>query len=57
LAAAVAEIRRRQVFGLVFEQHILETSLLAGGPFAVGQVVQYRKDTKGGLWPIAALKK
>ena len=57
LAAAVAEIRRRQVFGLVFEQHIPETTLLAGGPFAVGQIVQYRKDAKGGSWRIAALKK
>lgn len=57
LAAALGEIRRRQTFGLVFEQHIPETTLLAGGPFAIGQVVQYRRDPKGASWRIVALKK
>ena len=57
LTAAIGELRRRQRFGLVFEQHIPETTLLPGTSVAAGQIVQYRRDPKGGLWRVLTIKK
>ena len=56
LAAAVGDLRRRHRFGLVFEEHIPETTLLAGVPVSVGQVVQYRRDAKNLLWRVVSIK-
>jgi adenine-specific DNA-methyltransferase len=57
MAAAIADIRRRHNFGLVFEQHIPETTLLADGPFELGQLVQHRRDPKSQSWRIVVLNK
>jgi adenine-specific DNA-methyltransferase len=56
LAAAVGDLRRRHRFGLVFEEHIPETTLLAGVPVSVGQVVQYRRDAKNLLWRVVSIR-
>ncbi len=47
LAQAVADLKRRRRFGLVFEQHIPETATLLGGPLRPGAVVQRRDDPSG----------
>src|SRR6266566_5014568 len=47
LAAAAADMKRRQRFGLVYEQHIPETSTLVGFPIVVGATVQRRSDPEG----------
>src|SRR5690349_6490541 len=41
---ALADMKRRQRFGLVFEQHIPETSALVGFPIIAGATVQRRDD-------------
>ncbi len=43
--AAVADLKRRQQFGLVFEEHVPETTALYGLPVQVGSLVQRRDDT------------
>jgi adenine-specific DNA-methyltransferase len=47
LEAALADIKRRQRFGLVFEEHIPETTTLLGFPIHVGATVQCRSDPEG----------
>jgi hypothetical protein len=37
-------MKRRQLFGLVFEQHISETTALHGLPIQAGSPVQRRDD-------------
>jgi adenine-specific DNA-methyltransferase len=44
LEAALADMKRRQRFGLVFEEHIPETSALLNFPIQVGASVQRRSD-------------
>lgn len=44
LEAALADMKRRQRFGLVFEEHIPETSTLFGLPVSVGSTVQRRNS-------------
>lgn len=44
LGAALADIKRRQRFGLVFEEHIPETAALLRLPIRVGATVQRRRD-------------
>jgi adenine-specific DNA-methyltransferase len=56
LAAAVGDLRRRHRFGLVFEEHIPETTLLAGVPVSVGQVVHYRRDANNLLWRVVSIR-
>jgi adenine-specific DNA-methyltransferase len=46
LSEAVIELRRSQRFGLVFEQHIPETTTIASLPVQVGSVVQVRTDSR-----------
>jgi len=46
LAAEVATLKRRQQFGLVFERHIPETTLLLNAPIRVGSTVVKRRDPK-----------
>src|SRR5437870_12475303 len=41
---ALTELKRRQNFGLVFEEHIPETTALYGLPLKVGAIVQRRND-------------
>lgn len=47
LEGALADMRRRQRFGLVFEEHVPETTSLLGFPVQQGAVVQRRSDTEG----------
>lgn len=45
LQKAIAELRKRQQFGLVFEEHIPETTALFGTPATVGASVMRRQDS------------
>lgn len=47
LDAALADMKRRQRFGLVFEEHIPEMTTLLGLPVTVGATVQRRSDLEG----------
>lgn len=47
LELALGEIRKRQRFGLVFEEHVPETTALPGFPIKAGSTVQLRKDLTG----------
>src|SRR5688572_10036744 len=47
LQAALTDMKRRQRFGLVFEEHIPETTSLLRFPVHVGATVQRRRDTSG----------
>jgi adenine-specific DNA-methyltransferase len=42
---AIEELKRQKRFGLVFEEHIPETTALTGLPVTVGSVVQDRTAT------------
>jgi adenine-specific DNA-methyltransferase len=44
MEAALRKMKRRQRFGLVFEEHIPETTALYGLPFQTGSLVQKRDD-------------
>jgi adenine-specific DNA-methyltransferase len=44
MASALRVLKRRQRFGLVFEEHIPETTALVGLPVQVGSLVQRRDD-------------
>jgi adenine-specific DNA-methyltransferase len=46
LQKAVVDLRRKQRFGLVFEEHIPETTALFGLPIQVGGLVQRRQDSE-----------
>ena len=46
LEAALSDMKRRQRFGLVFEEHIPETTTLLGFPIQVGASVQRRSDAE-----------
>jgi adenine-specific DNA-methyltransferase len=48
LEAALADTKRRQRFGLVYEEHIPEMSALVGLPAQAGSLVQRRDDTSSG---------
>lgn len=45
LQKAIADLRRRQKFGLVFEEHIPETTAIFGLPVQVGSLVARRQDS------------
>src|SRR5205085_12314317 len=47
LETALADMKRRQRFGLVFEEHVPETTALVGFPIQVGAAVQRRSDPEG----------
>jgi adenine-specific DNA-methyltransferase len=47
LLTEVADLKRRQQFGLVFEHHIPETSALRGFVVRDGGLVQLRTDATG----------
>lgn len=44
LQKAATDLRWRQKFGLVFEEHIPETTAIFGLPIQVGSLVQRRRD-------------
>lgn len=54
LESALADMKRRQRFGLVFEEHVPETSALLRYPVIVGATVQRRTDPDGGLYQVTA---
>jgi adenine-specific DNA-methyltransferase len=57
IEAALAEMKRRQRFGLVFEEHVPETMALYGLPVQVGSLVQKRDDTTAKtLYRVTALR-
>jgi adenine-specific DNA-methyltransferase len=47
LQDAVADMKKKQRFGLVFEEHIPETTAIIGLPVHVGATVQRRDDPSG----------
>lgn len=47
LEAALSDMKRRQRFGLVFEEHIPETTSLLRFPVSVGATVQRASDIRG----------
>jgi adenine-specific DNA-methyltransferase len=47
LESALLDMKRRQRFGLVFEEHIPETTALFGFPVTIGSTVQRRSDPEG----------
>lgn len=47
IEAALTDLKRRRRFGIVFEEHIPETSALCGLPITVGALVQRRDDPAG----------
>jgi adenine-specific DNA-methyltransferase len=47
LQDALADMRRRQRFGLVFEEHVPETTTLLQFPIQIGAAVQRRDDFEG----------
>src|SRR5215211_369473 len=51
LRAALSEIKRYQRFGIVFEEHIPETTLL-DLPIQINSLVQRRDDERGSLWRV-----
>ncbi len=53
--AALLELKRRQRFGIVFEEHIPEVTALHGLPLQVGSLVQRRDDPDATLWRVSAL--
>jgi len=58
LQSAVAALKRGQKFGLVFEEHIPETTTLTSIPVRVGSLVQRRDATEGGaIYRVASIAK
>src|SRR5215218_3372626 len=50
MEAALREMKRRQRFGLVFEQHISETTAMHGLPIQVGSLVQRRDNPQAKMF-------
>jgi adenine-specific DNA-methyltransferase len=56
LQDAIADLKRKQRFGLVFEEHIPETSALLGFPVQPGETVQRRDEVTGNtLYRVSAV--
>lgn len=55
LEEALAELRRRKPFGLIFEAHLPETTALYGLPVHVGTHVQYRRETGGHIYKVVSV--
>lgn len=56
LAAAVADLKKHQHFGLVFEEHIPETTALFGLPIRAGAIVQLRDDQAPTTYRVIAVE-
>ncbi len=52
---ALVELKRRQRFGLVFEEHIPETTALFGLPVQEGAMVQRRDDGAGAFYRVVSV--
>src|SRR5437016_2574477 len=50
LQDAIADLKRKQRFGLVFEQHVPETTVLLGQQIHRGATVQRRDDANSGAF-------
>ena len=46
LQKAITDLRRKQKFGLVFEEHIPETTAIFGLPIPIGALVQRRQGSE-----------
>lgn len=58
LESALADMKRRQRFGLVYEEHVPETTTLLNFPIQAGSTVQRRSDADGGkLYQVASVSK
>lgn len=58
LQSAVAQLKKNQQFGLVFEEHIPETTTLYGVPVRPGSLVQRRQALEGNaLYRVVAVEK
>lgn len=55
LATEVAELKRRRQFGLVFERHVPESTLLSNAPIRAGSVVVRRQDQTNTLLRVVAI--
>jgi len=55
LLSALSDMKRKQRFGLVFEEHIPETTALMGLPIQAGLVVQRRDREGNGLCRVKSL--
>jgi len=55
LEAALADMKRRQRFGLVFEDHVPETTALVGAAINEGSVVQRRDTDQDQLYVVRRL--
>src|SRR4030088_1938047 len=57
LEAAVAELRQRKKFGLVFEQHLPETALLPSSRVRLGNAVMLRRKPQStAVFVVMAIK-
>lgn len=55
LQAAFADMKKRQRFGLVYEEHVPESTALLGLPVHVGATVQRRTDSSGSLFQVKSM--
>ena len=55
LESALSDLKRRQRFGLVFEEHIPETTTLLSVPIQPGAIVQKRTDPGKTLYAVKAV--
>src|SRR6185369_4882506 len=55
LQAAIADMKKRQRFGLVFEDHVPETTTLHGFPVQPGATVQRRSDPGGRTYQVKSI--
>jgi len=55
LQSALADMKKRQRFGLVYEEHVPETTTLLQFPVQVGATVQRRSDLSGRLYQVKSL--
>jgi adenine-specific DNA-methyltransferase len=57
LEEALSDLRRREPFGLVFEEHVAEMSTLVGLPVTAGATVVRRSDPAGKLYRVQAVNR
>lgn len=55
IATALADMKRRQRFGLVYEDHVPETTALLHFPVQRGATVQRRSDAQGKLYQVTSV--
>lgn len=55
LGAALAGLKKRQQFGIVFEEHVPETKAFPGLPIHVGSLVYRRDDSEARPWKVTEM--